>query len=174
MKFIIENKYTDSVMYEIEADSFIRADEQKVKVGANLSGANLKGANLEGAYLEGANLKGAYLSGANLEGANLYDANLEGAYLEDLLINNSVHTLLEIIDWGELSDKLTLELMRHDAESCGIEAMTKWADGDECPFKTTIRDFQFKEKEELWKKGEPKLRGMELLKTLAKEKGMKI
>ena len=156
-------------MYEIEADSSIKAVEQKVK-----EGANLEDTNLYGAYLSGVNLSGVNLKGANLEGVNLEGANLKGAYLEDLLINNSVHTLLEIIDWGELSDKLTLELMRHDAESCGMKAMTKWADGDECPFKTTIRDFQFKEKEELWKKGEPKLRGMELLKTLAKEKGMKI
>ena len=45
--------------------------EQSVKVGDDLSGANLSGAYLDGANLKGANLFGAYLDGANLKGAYL-------------------------------------------------------------------------------------------------------
>ena len=56
MIFTIRNRYTDSVMFEIEADSFVKAVEQKVKEGANLGGANLGDANLRGAYLRGADL----------------------------------------------------------------------------------------------------------------------
>ena len=147
--------------------------------GANLSGANLYGAdlsraNLSGAYLYGANLSGAYLSGANLSGANLYGAYLSGANLYDLLHFNSVQTLLVIIDWNTLSDKMTLEMMRHDAESCGLDKMSMWASGGTCPFANSKRDYMFQENRTLWKPGKPKLRGMELLKALCKEKDIKI
>jgi hypothetical protein len=214
MKFEIRNRWTDSVMFEVEADSFVKAVEQKVKEGANLRGANLRGAYLrgaylrgayleganlrganlrgaylEGAYLEGANLRGAYLRGAyllgaNLEGAYLEGANLEGAYLEDLLLGNSVHTLLTAINWGSLPDDLTLELMRHDAESCGIPKMDEWARGNveegnnTCPFSDSVRDYQFEEDPTIWHNATtedktPKYRGMELLRKLCEAKGIK-
>ena len=48
---------------------------------ANLTGANLRGANLTGANLYGADLTGANLYGANLRGADLYGADLRGANL---------------------------------------------------------------------------------------------
>ena len=142
--------------------------EAAVKAGVYLSNADLSFANLFGADLSFANLSGADLSNANLSGANLFGANLE-----HLLKHNSVATLLTTIDWGDLSDYLTLELMRHDAESCGDESMTCWANGGACPFIDSIRDFKFIEKRELWKPGEPGLRGMALLKRLAETKGIK-
>ena len=46
MKFTITNRFTGSVMFELEADSFIRA---------NLTGANLNGADLSEADLPEAN-----------------------------------------------------------------------------------------------------------------------
>ena len=61
--------------------------------------------------------------------------------------------------------------MRHDAESCGTKAMTEWANGGECPFKNTVRDYQFIENRNLWKAGKPKLRGIKLLEALCKDKG---
>ena len=88
MIFKIHNCYHNSVMFEVEADSFVKAVEQKYATlcGANLYGANLHGADLYGAYLYGANLRdadlcGAYLYDANLCGANLRGANLRGADL---------------------------------------------------------------------------------------------
>jgi hypothetical protein len=98
MKFTIRSKYNDSVMFEIEADSFIKAVESKKAnlrgadlygadlreadlYGANLREADLYGANLREANLRGANLYGADLYGANLYGANLYGADLRGANL---------------------------------------------------------------------------------------------
>jgi len=125
--------------------------------------------------LSGANLSGAYLSGADLSGADLYGAylsraDLSGAYLSGILKHNSVQTILTIINWGSLSDKMTLEMMRHDAESCGIEAMTTWANGGHCPFFNKKRDYMFQENAKLWKIGKPKLRGIKLLEALWEEK----
>ena len=118
--------------------------------------ANLYGANLSWANLSGANLSGAYLTRADLTGTDLYQ----------LLKSNSVHTLLCAIFWGKLPDDLTLEMMRHDAESCGIEAMQKWADGGVCPFSDSVRDYRFQERGDLWGSGVPTLRGRALLEAL--------
>ena len=142
--------------------------------GANLHGANLYVAYLSEAYLSGANLSEAnlseaYLSGANLSGTNLYRANLYGVSLSQLLRNNSVQSLLTIIHWNNLSDSLVLEMMRHDAESCGVDKMSKWASGGFlCPFIRRIRDYHFKENPRLWVSGIPLYRGIELLKILCK------
>jgi hypothetical protein len=64
-------------------------------------------------------------------------------------------------------------MMRHDAESCGLEKMTAWAKGGNCPFSGAKRDYQFQENKELWVEGTPQLRGMELLKALCKYKNYK-
>ena len=60
MKFTIKNIY-GNVMFEVKADSFVKAVEQKL---ADLSRANLYGADLYGANLSGANLSRANLYGA--------------------------------------------------------------------------------------------------------------
>ena len=135
---------------------------------AKLAGANLTGANLSGASFYFADLTGANLSGANLTGAKLTGADLREANYSILIMHR--------IDWGELSDELTLELMRHNAEICGNKAMTDWVKGGQCPFSTgnIQRLFYFNEKKELWKPGKPRLHNMELWKALCKEKGIKI
>jgi hypothetical protein len=135
---------------------------------ANLSGANLNEANLSRANLSGANLNEANLSGANLTGANLTWANLNGANLSGALESMPIIQLLTNVNWDNLPNNLILELMRHDAESCGIDAMTAWANGGECPFNATglVRDYIFRESQQLWIPGSPTLRGMELLKAL--------
>ena len=66
MKIQIRNRWNNSVMYEIEADSLKEAVEKLVREGKSLSGADLSGADLSGAYLSG-----AYLSYADLNDANL-------------------------------------------------------------------------------------------------------
>jgi hypothetical protein len=144
--------------------------------GAYLQGAYLQGADLRGADLQGADLRGAYLRGAYLQGADLQGADLRGADLDidDLLRNNSVQTILTIINWGKLSNELTLEMMRHDAESCGIKAMSDWTVTSVCPFTNSKRDYIFQEDKALWVEGPPQLRGIELLKALCKDKGYKI
>ena len=177
--FTIMHLFNDSVLFEIEADSFIKAVEAALKAradlqGANLRGANLRGANLRGAVLRDANLQGADLQGAVLWGANLQDANLRGADLRDFLSTNSVQTVLTITDWGQLPDDLTLELMRHDAESCGEEAMTVWAKGGACPFNNSVRDYKFTESHALWQPGPPTMRGRKLLEALWVSKGGRI
>ena len=159
MKFEIRNRWANNVMFEVEAESFLKAVEQKVKESADLRGAYLGGADLGGADLGGADLGGAYLG---------------GAYLRDLLRSNSVHTLLTTIDWGQIPDDLTLEMMRHDAESCGLKAMTAWANNSGgCPFSNSVRDYQFQENKALWVPGPPQYRGTDLLKKLCVAKGIK-
>ena len=65
-------------------------------------------------------------------------------------------------------------MMRHDAESCGQEAMQAWVDSGLCPFHDSVRDYQFQENKALWVKGSPQYRGMELLKKLCEAKGYKL
>ena len=76
------------------------------------------------------------------------------------------------INFGILSNEMTLELMRHDAEFCGLDKINAWANGGDCPYDKYCRDFIFVEKRELWKPGVPKYRGEELWKKLAEEKGI--
>lgn len=103
---------------------------------------------------------------ANLSWADLSRANLSRARYSLLSIFKSKFT--------NLTDNMTLELMRHDAEFCGTDKMTDWANGGQCPYLKMERDFIFYEKKELWVTGEPKLRGLELWKALAKECNIKI
>jgi hypothetical protein len=82
MKIEILNRYTNAVMFALEADSKKQALESAVKSSANLSGANLRGADLSSANLSSADLSSADLSSANLRGADLSSANLSSANLE--------------------------------------------------------------------------------------------
>jgi len=103
-----------------------------------------------------ADLMVADLRGANLRGADLGGADLGGAKFQ---ISNLLHS----VRWRDLTDKLTLELMRRDAIICGVEKIEAWVSGEDCPFSVNIeRDFYFQEKKQLWKKGKPKLNDMEL------------
>jgi hypothetical protein len=102
MKCRIKNRYNDSILFEVEVDSFVKAVEAAIKQradlsGANLSWANLSRANLSGADLSRANLSGAILSWSNLSGADLSWADLSGANL--FRANLSV----AILSWSNLS-----------------------------------------------------------------------
>jgi hypothetical protein len=77
----IRNRWTNEVLFSVEAETLRAACEAAIRAGANLSSANLRGANLRGANLRGADLDGADLDGADLDGADLGGANLGGANL---------------------------------------------------------------------------------------------
>lgn len=137
---------------------------------ADFSKANLTRANFCGAYLVRTNFSGAYLQGANFNGADFTKANFYGAYLQGAIY--SVTNLLKVY-WDIHEKNLIIELMAHDAESCGIKAMDKWAKEGSCPFKYSERDYYFPESQYLWLTAKPedkipKLRGRKLLETLAK------
>jgi hypothetical protein len=157
--------------------------------GANLSGANLRGANLSNAILFGAtlsgtdlscaDLSGATLSGANLSGAILSWANLHYADLSDADLSGAKFSyvlLMSSIQWGYVSNKLCLEMMRRDALITGVEAMSKWAKGGPCPFLSVseTRAYHFNEDRRLWRKGKPQMTDRELWVALCKEKNIKI
>ena len=80
-KMEIRHRVTGKVLFKAKASTVREAVLAAVKVGAYLSGADLRGAYLSGADLRGADLRGAYLSGADLRGAYLSGAYLSGAYL---------------------------------------------------------------------------------------------
>jgi hypothetical protein len=153
--------------YEILKEGLGYCVKNKISLdGAYLNGASLDGAFLNGASLDGASLDGAYLNGASLDRASLKGASLKGA----------IYSILSIlkINFYELSDLLTLELMRWDCISCGEEKMDNWKNGGECPFKNSVREFYFKEKKELWISGKPNMNFKELFIALCKEKDIKI
>ena len=97
------------------------------------------------------------LTNADLRGANLHEANLRGANLRGA--NLPSPTVLLLAQWGKLSDKTTLALMRLDCAACpdGKKMFDDWADGGACPYSgsRTQRIASFEEKKDLWKYGPP-------------------
>jgi hypothetical protein len=146
---------------------------------ANLSEANLFRADLSEANLSRANLSEANLFRADLSEANLYGANLFRADLSEADLSRAKYSISQIlyqVKWPHISDEITLELMRHDAEFVEKKAMNEWAKGGPCPYRRLNRDFIFSEKAELWKPGviKPKWRGVDLFNRLAMEIKLKI
>jgi hypothetical protein len=140
----------------------------------DLSGAKLLGANLYRADLSCTDLSCTDLSGAKLLGANLYCAGLSNANLSGAKF--SYVLLMSSIQWGSVSNKLCLEMMRRDALITGVEAMSNWAKGGSCPFTSTseTRAYHFYENQRLWRKGKPQMTDRELWVALCKEKNIKI
>ena len=138
---------------------------------ADLRGADLREANLVGANLGRANLREANLGRADLMEADLRGADLVGANLRGTDLRGADYGVLDLLRsyWGGLSEALTLELMRHDAELCGDDAMEKWVKTGACPFRCSGRGFFFLEDKRWWAPGPPKLRGKTLLEALAAE-----
>ena len=140
---------------------------------ADLRGADLRSANFRSADLRSADLSSADLRSADLRSADLREADLHGADLSSANID-----LLMILQTNmvNLSEELTLELMRWDALVCGKEKMKKWADGGSCPFSGggINRLFRFEESRNLWRPGKPKKNIYELWQAIAKELEIKI
>jgi len=155
-------------------------------VGANLVRANLRGANLEEVNLRGANLREADLGGAllvranlvraNLVRANLIRANLIGANLRGANLRGTRYSpllLLCSISIGEISDSLTAELMKWDAEFrvFGGPSFALWARGSgDCPFDDhEERAFHFNELREAFEYGPPRMSLPELFRAVMEE-----
>ena len=64
MKFEIKHRFSGSILFSLECESFRLCVEAAVKARADLAGADLAGANLAGADLARADLAGAYLARA--------------------------------------------------------------------------------------------------------------
>lgn len=149
--------------------------------GASLRGANLEEVNLGGALLVRANLVGANLVRANLRGANLEEVNLRGANLREAdlgganLRGTSYSPLLLLcsISIGEISDSLTAELMKWDAEFrvFGGPSFALWARGSgDCPFDDhEERAFHFNELREAFEYGPPRMSLPELFRAVMEE-----
>ena len=141
---------------------------------ADLSLANLSRANLSWADLSEANLSWADLSEADLSLANLSLANLSLANLSEA--NLAAPTMFLLASWRKVSDALTTELMRFDADNHpNPKAFTAWAKGGDCPYTGVKwqRCAQFQEKKVLWKPGKCKMSALQLVEALFKEKEIK-
>jgi uncharacterized protein YjbI with pentapeptide repeats len=98
-------------------------------IEANLSGANVEDADVDGALLLKADLSGTDFSGASLDKANLYDADLSQANLSQarLLQADLSHANLSGADlsWAFLLDAegVTEELLKQKASALGWATM---------------------------------------------------
>ena len=81
MKFEIKNRFSGTLLFSIETETWKLAVEAAVKASADLRSANLSSANLSSADLRSANLSYADLSSANLGSADLRSADLGSADL---------------------------------------------------------------------------------------------
>ena len=77
-KIQIKNRYTNEIMFEIEAKNMKEAVEKAVKEEKSLFNADLSKSDLSNANLSNANLYEANLSNANLSNANLSKSDLVG------------------------------------------------------------------------------------------------
>ena len=105
---------------------------------------------------------------ANLRGADLRDANIEFYLFPNI-------SLLSSINLGELSDGMTLELMRRDCYAHPFpERFDEWVAGGDCPYTSELRFWHFKENKRLWRPGNPEMTDRDLIKAICKEKGWRI
>lgn len=114
------------------------------------------------------------LSSANLSCANLSCAKLSYANLS--YANLPPPPIVLLANWGELSEKLTVELMRYDAANHpDPSTFDDWAKGGGCPYGNVNwqRSANFREKRELWEPGLSKS-ALELLLLVFAEKGVGI
>jgi hypothetical protein len=84
--------------------------------------------------------------------------------------------MLLLANWQEVSDLLTTELMRYDADNHPDKKLfTAWAKGGDCPYSSIWwqRCANFQEKKELWKVGKCKMSALQLVEALFKEKDIK-
>ena len=129
------------------------------------------GSDGERANLRWANLSGANLRWANLRGADLCEADLRGAKNVTFLSFPSLNTISSPA-LGELSDELTLELMRRDAAAHPYpERFDEWKNGGSCPYQGVERWWLFDMKRELYKPGPPTMSDYELIVAICKDKG---
>ena len=183
MKFEIKNRYSGSVITTAKERTLKEALQKLVSNNTDLRDADLRGADLQGADLRDANLRGADLYGADLRDADLRGADLRSADLRDAVLCGATiefHQfpsirLLSSISLGNLSDKLTLELMRRDAFAHPKpEKFKEWAKGGECPYQNEERFWFFNENKKLWKAGKPKMKDSDLILAICAEENWKI
>ena len=148
----IKNRITGKVIFRYNKEDFIKELE---KHKADLENANLENADLQGADLENADLRGA---------KNMTFQKFP-----------TIKTIANI-NLYELSDTLTIELMRRDAFSHpNPKAFIEWSQGGECPYNINVeRLWRFEEKRKLFKQGNPTMRDSDLVVAICKEKGWKI
>jgi uncharacterized protein YjbI with pentapeptide repeats len=89
MKIEIKNRWTESIIFSVTADSMKLAVKLALEQKTDLRGADLRGADLRDADLRDADLRGADLRGADLRGADLRDADLRGADLRDAVLRGA-------------------------------------------------------------------------------------
>ena len=168
MKHKIKHRFSGKVIATAEGETLKKALEKLVIDNADLRNADLRYADLWYADLRNADLRNADLRYADLRYADLRNADIEFHQFPSI-------RLISSITLGNLSDKLTLELMRRDAFAHPKPKKFKlWAKGGACPYQNEERFWFFHEKKELWRAGKPQMRDSDLILTICKEKGWEI
>ena len=143
---------------------------EKILIRDSGKKADLRHADLTYADLTSANLRHADLTYADLTSANLRHADLTSAKIEFYQFPSI--RLLSSIPLRQLSDQLTLELMRRDAYSHPYpDKFNNWAKNGQCPYQNEESFWLFGEKKELWQSGNPEMRDSDLILAICKEKG---
>lgn len=145
--------------------------------GSNIRRSNWKYAKFTNCKFRQCDFYETDFTGTEFRNCSFYGSDLNGVHFNGTVMDGSsiIHALYSVssilkCNWGNLSPELTLELMRHDAEFVGTKAMARWVKTGDCPYRDCERDFYFTEKKSLWRKGKPKLRGVELFNALCEEK----
>ena len=150
MKFEIKSHYTGSVLFSTETISLKHCVELALRGGA---------------YLRGADLRGADLRGADLRGADLGGAKIEFYQFP------SIRTLSSM-PLKHVSDEISLELMRLDAEAHPKpELFDEWAKGGDCPYQNEERWWWMPEKRDVWKPGKPTMKLSDLIIEICRQEG---
>ena len=108
--------------------------------------------------MTGADLIKLYADGERVfDRADLQKADLQGAKVHNIRWPSPAMVLLA--EWGQLSDDLTLDLMRLDAWGHpDPKAFDHWVEGGPCPYDgvDVQRVASFKERKGCWSPGPPK------------------
>ena len=145
MKFEIKSRWSGKILFEAETKSLEVAVKLAVEKGADLRGADLWGADLRGAYLRGAEIEFCQFP--------------------------SIRTLSSM-PLKHVSDEISLELMRLDAEAHPKpELFDEWAKGGDCPYQNEERWWWMPEKRDVWKPGKPTMKLSDLIIEICRQEG---
>ncbi len=97
MVYEFRNRWTNAVVFGIEAGTLREALQIAANEARSLSGLNLSDMQLQNINLEKANLSGANLDGADLSGANLARAKLAGATLRFAILHAADFTRANLV-----------------------------------------------------------------------------
>lgn len=137
---------------------------------SDLSHTNLWEAQFFAANLYGADIRFADLGSAELSCTHLARASLQGATIRNTSFPSPTEVLLA--DWGVVSKKLCIELMKYDASNHeNPKSFNKWKQTGDCPYSHKkyeraakfLQIPKFWKSRHLWRKPKPAYKLMQMV-----------